>query len=204
MRNIIFDLAGVVLNLNLERDTKALNGAGLPDFMGCLKDEKIRVPLLEYVNGLIEKPEFLRRMRPVCKLNVTDEEMLWAMDAVLDDIPKARLETIIRLREKYNVYLLSNIYVDAWQHAVREIERHGFTVEDCFDKTYLSYEMMLAKPDARIFEAVFKDAGIDPSETLYFDDSKDNIEAGLALGLQAHLVKMNCLEDNLKALGLLD
>lgn len=40
-----------------------------------------------------------------------------------------------------------------------------FKVEDYFEKTYLSYEMKMAKPEPEIFKAVTEDAGIDPKET---------------------------------------
>ena len=194
MKAIIFDLAGVILNLNLERDTKALNDAGLPDFAGCLSDETIRVPMLAYLNGLSSVDEFCRNLRPKCRAGITDEEMLWAMDAVLDDIPQSRIDMLLSLRKKYKVYLLSNIYDAAWKHAEKEIERHGFRVADCFERTFLSHEMQLAKPDPRIFQAVIDATGIKPEETYYFDDTKENIDMGAKLGFHSILVPMNQLE----------
>lgn len=194
IKNIIFDLAGVVMNLNLERDTAALNAAGLPDFAGCLANEEIRKPCLAYLNGLMPKREFFEAIRPMCKEGVTDAEIDWAMNAVCDDIPKERIEMLIGLRKQYKVYLLSNIYDDAWAHATNEIERQGYTLEQCFDQLFLSHKMQLAKPDARIFNAVVEATGIKPEETLFFDDTKENVEAAKKLGFSAHLVKMNCLE----------
>ena len=83
MTNYIFDLAGVIINLDIERDTKALNYIGLPDFEGCLKQPEIAVPTLAYLNGLMPEQEYCETIRPVCRKNVTDEEILWAMDDVL-------------------------------------------------------------------------------------------------------------------------
>lgn len=202
MKNIIFDLAGVVLNLDLERDTKALQGIGLPDFEGCIKDKKIAEPMLAYLNGLMEENAFCDALRPLCRKDVTDDELLYAMDAVLDVVPRERIDLILSLRKKYRVFLLSNIYEKAWRYAVAEIEKHGVTVDDLFDKVFLSYEMNLAKPDPRIFIRVMEETGIIPEETLYFDDSQSNIKTGNELGFISRLVPMNCLEEVISTLHL--
>ncbi len=194
IKNIIFDLAGVILNLNLKRDTEALLGAGLPDFEGCLKNPAIVNAIVPYINGLCTKEEFLKAARQVCREDATDKEILWAMDAVLDDIPAERLQMLVDLRKKYRVFLLSNLYVSAWEHTLRQFDKAGFTPEQCFDRVFLSYEMQLAKPDPRIFQQVFAETGINPDETVYFDDSRENITAGTALGLHSFLVPMNQLE----------
>ena len=194
MKAIIFDLAGVILNLNLERDTRALNDVGLPDFAGCLADDAIRIPMLAYLNGLSDVETFCHDLRPKCRPDVTDAEMLWAMDAVLDDIPRSRIDMLLSLRKNYRVFLLSNIYDAAWKHAVKEIEHHGVSVSDCFDYTFLSHEMQLAKPDPKIFQAVIDATGINPEETYYFDDTKENIDMGAKLGFHSILVPMNQLE----------
>lgn len=193
-KNIIFDLAGVVLNLNLERDTEALHSVGLPDFEGCLADRSIASPLLDYLNGQISADLFVERIAPHCRPDATREEILYSMDAVLDDIPQERLATIAALSKKYRVFLLSNIYEAAWQHTLNEFSQKGYCLEDCFEKVFLSHEMQLAKPDPRIYNKVIEETGITPEETLYFDDSRANIEAAQALGFRSVLVKINKLE----------
>lgn len=195
IKNIILDLAGVVLNLNLERDTKALNDIGLPDFDECLRRQELRIPLLDYLNGLTSEHDFLNHIRPFCSQSSTNNDILDAMDAVLDDIPKSRLQLIISLRKDYRVFLLSNIYEKAWQYAVERIEEQNHTVEECFEKAFLSYEMMMAKPDPRIFHAVIEATGIIPEETLFLDDTRSNVDVANNLGFNAVLVEMNKLED---------
>jgi len=195
MTNYIFDLAGVIINLDIERDTKALNYIGLPDFEGCLKRPEIAVPTLAYLNGLMPEQEYCETIRPVCRQDVTNEEILWAMDDVLDIIPESRIDMLMELRKEHKVYLLSNIYDRGWQIATEAFRKHGVEPEDCFDKLFLSHEMQLAKPDPRIFQAVIDATGISAEETLFFDDSRSNIATAKAMGFQAHLAPMNKLED---------
>ena len=202
IKNIIFDLAGVILNLNIERDTEALHAIGLPDYMGCLARPEICNPACAYLNGLTSAQVMCDAIRPYCRPDVRDEEIIDAMDAVLDDIPRSRLELLVELRQRYRIFLLSNLYETAWDHTLREFERNGFTPEQCFEEVFLSYELGLAKPDLRIFQHVIQKTGIDPAETLYLDDTRENVDGGQAAGLHAHLVPMNQLESLLPELNL--
>ena len=195
IKNIIFDLAGVVMNLNLERDSEALQSIGLPNFAECIKKKDIFAVLIPYLNVLASEEEFLKVARPLCPKSKTDKEILDAMDAVLDDVPLARIKTILELRKKYRIFMLSNIYASAWQHIAHQFAIHGYKPEDCFERLFLSYEMQLAKPDPRIFQQVFSETGINPDETVYFDDSMENISMGKNLGLHARLVPMNHLDE---------
>ena len=195
MENYIFDLAGVIINLDLERDTKALNYIGLPDFEGCIQQPEIAVPTLSYLNGLMSEQDYCDTIRPLCREGISDEDILWAMDDVLDIIPESRIQMLLELRKHHKVYLLSNIYDRGWQIATNAFRKHGVEPEDCFDQLFLSHEMQLAKPDPRIFQAVIDATGISPEETLFFDDSRSNIATAKSMGFQAHLAPMNKLED---------
>lgn len=194
IKNLIFDLAGVLLNLNVERDTLALKSVGLPDWMGCMANPDLMRPLCLYLNGLIGQSEFLEMIRPFCHPDATDAEILYSMDAVLDDIPISRLQRLVELRKRYRVYLLSNLYDTAWEYTRQEFARQGFTFEQCFDQTFFSQHLHLAKPDPKIYQTVFDATGIVPEETLYFDDTRENVEAGNKLGLHSVLVPMNHIE----------
>ena len=195
IENYIFDLAGVIINLDLERDTKALNYIGLPDFEGCIQQPEIAVPTLSYLNGLLPEQEYCDTIRPLCREGITDEDILWAMDDVLDIIPESRIQMLLELRKQHKVYLLSNIYDRGWQIATNAFRKHGVEPEDCFDQLFLSHEMQLAKPDPRIFQAVIDATGISPEDTLFFDDSRSNIATAKSLGFQAQLAPMNNLEE---------
>ena len=195
MKNYIFDLAGVIINLDLERDTKALNYIGLPDFEGCIQQPEIAVPTLSYLNGLMSEQDYCDTIRPLCREGISDEDILWAMDDVLDVIPESRIQMLLELRKHHKVYLLSNIYDRGWQIATNAFRKHGVEPEDCFDQLFLSHEMQLAKPDPRIFQAVIDATGISPEETIFFDDSRSNIATAKSMGFQAHLAPMNKLED---------
>lgn len=194
MKNIIFDLAGVLLNLDLEEDTRALLYVGLPTFDECLRRPEIAGPACDYLNGIIDEKTFLPLIRPYCKPEATDEEIIWSMNAVLADLPLSRMQRLVELRKHYRVFLLSNLNEKDWFYTQSLIHEAGYQVEDLFERTFISYQMKLAKPDPQIFEEVIKETGIDPAETLYLDDTHSNIEAGMKAGLHSILVPMNKIE----------
>ncbi len=196
-KNIILDLAGVVLNLDLERDSRALSEVGLPPFQKFPDYPEMSIPAMKYLNGLIHVDEFLVRVRPFCKPGTTDEQLLWAMDAVLDIIPRERFDFLISLHNIYNVYLLSNIYPSAWQYVLNLFHGAGHTTDECFHGVFLSYELGLAKPDHAIFQAVIDSTGIIPEETLFLDDGKANVQSASEMGFHSVLVPNNQLENTL-------
>lgn len=200
IKNILLDFAGVIMNLNMERDTKSLLAAGLPDWEGCMKNIQLKNVLLSYLNGLMTWEDFLPAIKPFCKADVTEQEIFDAMHDVLDDVPASRVEWILSLREKYKVYLLSNISEDSWTICKERFEASGHTLEECFDKVFLSYELRLAKPDKRIYQAVENATGLVPIETLYYDDSIENIDAGHHRGYRCIHVIMNNLEHSRKCI----
>ena len=65
-----------------------------------------------------------------------------------------------------------------------------------------SYQMGLLKPDKRIFKAVLEKMHLQPSEVLFIDDKKENVEAALYLGMKSFVFqKETALGDLKKIMG---
>ena len=61
------------------------------------------------------------------------------------------------------------------------------SMDDYFDKIYLSYELHELKPSEAIFRKVIADSGVIPSETLFIDDGRKNVDAAQALGFAVYM-----------------
>ena len=194
-KNIIFDLCGVVVNYDLEADKRALNAAGLPTYSECCNRPELCAVMSSFLNGLTPLEVFLPQIRPFCTPGVTDDVILRAMDDVIGDIPAERLQHITELRRTHRLLLLSNICSYSWGGIVRKLKRLGYDPSDLFDDVFLSYRMQLAKPDPAIYEAVIRQSGINPRETIFFDDTNKNLKAARPFGIDGTLVTMNRLED---------
>ena len=82
----------------------------------------------------------------------------------------------------YRLYGLTN-----WAADTFALVRHTYPVFDLLDGIVVSGEEKVAKPDPRIFRILFERYRVNPSEAVFIDDNKPNIDAARALGLQTIL-----------------
>ena len=190
IKNLLIDFGGVLINLDRQRCIENFKKMGLLDVDKMLGVCHHQGLFVEHEKGLITTSEFHDQIRNKIGKEVSDSEIDVAWNSFLLDVPTFKLDLLLKLREKYVVYLLSNTNEVHWewsrQHA---FAYRGFQVEDYFEKIYLSYEMKMAKPDPEIFKAVIEDAGIDPLQTFFIDDSEANCETARSLGISTYTPK---------------
>lgn len=190
IRHIIFDLGGVLLNLDVEGCTRAFEKAGLKDIRSVLTGTNEGGIFSEYERGEIGTPEFRDGIRQLASQSLTDDEIdrMWVNELL--DIPQEKLDLLVSLRSKYDIYLLSNTNELHWQHVVESLlPQQNYRVEDLFKETFLSFRMKLAKPDPEIFREVLCQAGLKPEETLFIDDSAVNCQAAQSVSIQTEHYK---------------
>lgn len=196
IKNVVFDLGGVLLNLDLQRTIDAFKEAGFEDVEKQIRAFNHQGIFQQFEAGGITAEEFRNAIRENIQAPLTDEEIDDYWSRMLLDIPCEKLKLILELREKYMVYLLSNTNPIHWNHVCKHaFDYHSFRVEDYFEETYLSYEMHDAKPNKSIFEKMLSEANLLPEETLFIDDSEANCQAAASLGIQVHHY---CIGDDLK------
>lgn len=203
IRNVIFDLGGVVMNFDFEGAGKMFKKLGITSAGGVadisqLSSYKKEVAkfINDFINGFINAEELAALLLPYCAKGVEVSHIRQGLKTLSGNLPAPRLEMLVKLRKAgYKVFLLSNINEEMWQQTVALISEQGYTVAECFDATFLSYSMHVAKPAPMIFSRMIAETAIDPAESLYFDDLAENIEAGSAAGLHSVLVKSNELEN---------
>ncbi len=135
--------------------------------------------------GMITTEEFCDAARKLTGTDVTNEEIIDAANKMLVVIPDEKKERLLQLKKAgYRLFLLSNTIDIHWDYCVEHLFPYqNYGVEDYFEQCFLSQRMHLAKPNARIYEEVIKQANINPDETLFIDDLKENCEAAEKLGI---------------------
>ena len=190
IKNLIFDFGGVLINLDRQRCVENFRKLGLEkvdELLGMYSQQGI---FMQHEKGLISSAQFRDSIRGQITQEVTDEQIDAAWNSFLVDIPRFKLDMLLKLREKYVVYLLSNTNEIHWKWACEHaFPYRGFRVEDYFEKMYLSYEMKMVKPAEEIFRGVLDDANLDPRETFFIDDSEANCQGAQALGISTYTVK---------------
>lgn len=184
IRNIIFDLGGVLLNINpllSLLEFEKISGIDRNTLKKHLSGEFI---FEKFDTGTLSSAQFRSELCRIMNKQVSDDEIDRAWNLLLLDFPPARASLLTQLKKNYKVYLLSNTNIIHYQHYTREFsENFGFEMTDLFDELFLSFEIGIHKPDAGIYTHVIQKAGIIPSETVFVDDLILNIEAAGQQGI---------------------
>ena len=187
IKNIVFDLGGVLVDLDFKSAINGLQQAGFSNVKEQLQAFDREGIFQKFELGEMTAEEFRSAIRENSTVTLTDEEVDALWNLMLLEIPREKLELILDLRGKYMVYLLSNTNSIHWDYVCKNAFNYrGFRVSDYFEKTFLSFEMHLAKPDKAIFEKMLEDANLLAEETLFIDDSEANCKAAAEVGIHAH------------------
>ncbi|MDC0230692.1 HAD family phosphatase [Aureispira] len=196
IKNIIFDLGGVLIHLNLNKTEEALK-ALLGDEEAhseealLLRNSSIFVDL--EVNA-INEDDFLETIQNYGRNTVSKTQIEIAWNAMLLTFPVQGLNLIRDLRAAgYRLFVLSNtnsIHIRAFREILQK--EHGINDFDAlFDKAYYSHLVGLRKPNEAIFQHVLDDQQIEAKETLFIDDNAPNLAGAAKVGIQGLLLEMN-------------
>lgn len=184
-KNIIFDLGNVLVKLNPEGCIGAFKAIGMGELVEQNPQSEGMKLMSKLGVGMITTEEFCEAARKLTGTDVKNEDIIAAANKMLVEIPDEKKERLLQLKKAgYRLFLLSNTIDIHWDYCVELLfpyQNHG--VEDYFEQCFLSQRMHLAKPNARIYEEVIRQANIHPDETLFIDDLKENCEAAEKLGI---------------------
>lgn len=192
IENIILDLGGVIINLNHELTWQAFQRHFPENYSDLLVKLKEEMLLERFETGHVSSDEFFDFFCTSVK-TIDKQNIIAAWNCMLLDIPKARIMLIKELSKKYNLFLLSNtneIHYNFIEDYYRS-QYEDVSFSSLFSKAYLSYQIGHRKPNREIFEEVIKDAKINPSTTLFMDDSLEHIQTAKAIGIKAIHLDLN-------------
>ncbi len=203
IKNLLFDLGGVIMDIKRERCVEALSRIGVENADDMLGLYVQSGDFLRLENGSMSADEFRNSLRKQIKDGrmVSDQEIDEALNAFLTGIPEHRLAALRRLRKNYKIYLLSNTNpIMYYSEIARQFTKEGMEMNDYFDGQVVSFLAGCYKPDREIFEYAISHLGIVPNETLFIDDSQRNLDEAAQLGFATALVPQGKeFEDILKA-----
>lgn len=186
IKNIIFDLGGVFLNIDFQLTNQAFINLGVLEFSEMFT-QHFSNPLFELLEtGKISEEEFYTAFRKESKTNLNNEQIKGAWNALLLDFPSERINWLKNISKKYRIFLFSNtnqIHYDCFIERF-SMQYPGLDFDNLFVKAYYSQNLGLRKPYPESFQAILKEQDLQASETLFIDDTIKNIEAAKALGLQ--------------------
>ncbi|MBL7916880.1 MAG: HAD family phosphatase, partial [Bacteroidia bacterium] len=140
IKNIIFDLGGVIINLDMARTIDAFEAMGIPDFRNTYNQFSQTKLFDSFDKGTISEIDFFTEIKTEFKLNKSLEELKDAWNLMLLDFPKQRLELLMQLKTNYNTFLLSNTnetHIKAFEETLKN-EHSIDSLDSYFNKTYYS------------------------------------------------------------------
>lgn len=190
IKNLLFDLGGVIMDINRLNAVESLKKIGIINADQLLGEYAQKGPFLKLEEGQISPAEFRNALREGANVKITDNEIDSAFCDFLTGIPIKRLHDLESLKkEDFNIYMLSNTNPIMWDSRIAdEFKKAGHDLNYYFDGTVTSFEAKVCKPDAAIFDFAVKKLGINPAETLFLDDSLENVEAARKLGFNAEVI----------------
>lgn len=190
IKNLIFDLGGVILNIDFDLTEQAFKKLGLPNFSQYITRFHITAFFKDYEIGQISDADFIQELKALLPQPVSDEAIIAAWNALLLDFPPERIELLLALKKQYRMFLLSNTNALHYQAFQQQLHAQtGYLMEDLFEKTYYSHICHLRKPGAAIYELVVKENNLLPAETLFMDDTATNFSGAIEVGLQIKHIK---------------
>ena len=185
IRALLFDLGGVVIEIDFDRVLKRWEGISALSFDELKAKFHFDAAYEQHERGEIDATRYFAHLRDVLQLAGSDEDIAAGWNSVfVADLP-AVLNAITRARQHFPTYAFTNTnptHLAAWQA--------GFpAVFHAFDKIFISSDLGLRKPERAAFDAIATAIGIAHEHILFFDDTHENIIGAAAAGLQTVYVQ---------------
>lgn len=199
IKNIIFDLGGVIINLDIPKTITEYNKLSQKPFESIYTQLQQSPIFDQFDKGKISETEFFNELSKSIQSETSLDQLKFAWNAMLLDFPVHRLELLTQLKKRYRLFLLSNTnetHIETFEANL--YNQHGYkNLEPFFEKVYYSCRIGMRKPDTEIFDFVLKENNLNPNETLFIDDSPQHIEGALKTGIQAKFLAKNREVENL-------
>ena len=188
---IIFDLGGVLLDINYQLTIEAFNNLGCSDFESIYNQQKQSQLFDDFETGKVSSETFRKSLQKQMEFSISNVEFDNAWNKMLLQFPEKRIELLEKLNKKFSLFLLSNtneIHIKAFKKIISSsIGYERF--ENCFKKVYFSSEIGNRKPNASCFEMVLSENKLSAAKTLFIDDSIQHVEGAYKIGIKTLLIE---------------
>lgn len=191
VKNIIFDLGGVILNIDYQLTIDEFKKLGMDNFEDIFSQYKQSVLSDNFEIGRISELEFHEGIKKISGVDFTFQESKNAWNALLLDLPKARIHLLKKMAQNYRLFLFSNTNETHYNQFVSQVSDE---FDSIFEKTYYSHLFGKRKPNKDAFQTILKENNLQASETLFVDDSIQHIKSAESLGILGILIQENPIE----------
>lgn len=191
IKNIIFDYGNVIFLIDFKKTQHSFTELGIDNVEHFYAHTGHHAIFDEFEKGAITSAQFRDGIRELTnRTDLTDAQIDATWNSLLIGVPPVNHEILLKVKEKYRTFLLSNINEIHYDFIMDYLNREYSleSNEGFFEKTYYSHLVGMRKPNADIFEHVLRDSNLNREETLFIDDSPQHLKTAKELGLHTHLM----------------
>lgn len=186
---IVFDFGNVLIDLDFERCFQYFERILNVDWSDRKLPDSIVNAIKKYDRGQISDEALIWAFQNV-NPTANPRDIIKAWNSLIGTMPESRFAMLEKLREHYNLCILSNInsmHIDVISAYFKK--SYGLTdFEDrYFDHVFYSHEIGKRKPDPEIYQYVQDTLNVEPYKLLFIDDLKENIAEAKKAGWFGHV-----------------
>lgn len=186
IRHILFDLGGVLLNIDFQETITAFRNSGCKAFANYTNAEDSPDFFYLFETGKINQEAFFKEINSITEKPLSEADIIRCWNAMLLDFPLRRLQILQQLQIHFDLILVSNtneIHEVCFNQKIRS--QTGYpSLNVFFDKVYYSHRTGIRKPDPALFKKILEENSLNPANTLLIDDTKTNTDAASQFGIQ--------------------
>ena len=186
--NIIFDLGGVIVDLDYGLTIRALSALAGHDISQQYSQQSQADIFSKFEVGAITAAEFRQGLAQLFGFEASDDAIDQAWSALILDFPPERVELIRQVGQRKRIFLLSNInelhLATSDRKFAEAMDTNIGTLADQFERAYYSHFVRYRKPNVSIFQRVIDENQLDPTKTLFLDDTAHNLVGAQQVGLR--------------------
>ncbi|MFT4204940.1 MAG: HAD family phosphatase [Chitinophagaceae bacterium] len=191
IKNIIFDLGGVFIDIDFDKTRKAFEASGITDYAAKFSQHHVSPLFQEFETGKLSAAAFLDGFRETFHTTLSDAEITQAWNAMLGHFSPEKIEWLEQVNQRYRTYLFSNTnIIHQQQFEPQFVQEIGHPIHDYFLHIYYSHDLGLRKPSVASFEKILAEQQLDKNETLFIDDTIGNIEGADQAGLSTFFLDL--------------
>ena len=189
LEGVILDFGGVLYDIDYDAPPKAFARLGDAEFASLYHQASQSEWFDQLEVGTLSRDAFYDHLMARCQEGTTLEEVHSAWCCILTGMPPARASLVEALGQKTRLFLLSNtnaIHAQVFEADLRATLPDAAAFWGAFEAAHYSHDLGMKKPHPETFLHVCERHGLNPSRTLFLDDSIQHVEGAHRAGLHAH------------------
>lgn len=192
IKNIIFDLGGVIMNISFLQMMNSFKNLGFTESLEPNASNHFKEQVIEdFEIGKISPQQFREYVRQKTSQSISDQQIDDAINSILLDVPSSRIDFLKRLKRHYRIFLFSNTnQINEDCYRLRLKKQFGIDIfTELFEESFFSHHIGYRKPSLDGFAYILQKGGLKPEETVFVDDMAANVEGASRAGIHAIQLK---------------